>query len=78
MATVALILIGPIFYVVAVILFFSFGLAYIINGYRRDKDGKRNPKKVASGFIFMGVSNTMVALVVLLFVWLATHPIAFM
>ena len=78
MATVALILIGPISYVVAVILFFSYGLANIINGYRRDKEGKRNPKKVACGFIFMGVSNTMVALVVLLFVWLATHPIAFM
>ena len=64
----ALIMFVPFLVLVGLIVTLSIGIVDLINGYKRDENGRFNKKKIVSGWIFIGVNLAIVSSLIILFI----------
>ena len=72
---VILLVFSPLIIILGLIICLSLGITRLVEGFSKDLDGKRNPSKITTGFVLLGIATLIILMVVVLIILFETSVI---
>ena len=72
---VILLVFSPLIIILGLIICLSLGITRLVVGFSKDLDGKRDPSKITTGFVLLGIATLIVVMIAVLIILFETSVI---